>query len=164
MENCDEVSDLARNQIDAVKSVFSRRFNFEDNKTNEVQGGYTTYGTLITQNAIVVMRISNHICSMNNWTERYKPKLTANKKLLRRMGRNIQSPYKERHFYSIVFKSFDYTPNDNGSWNAKCYEYVFNPTNIENNGEITNIINDAQKIKDGNAVTINGIEPQIRMI
>jgi hypothetical protein len=158
----DKIYQLARVQVDMVKSALGKRFTFEDNNTNEPQGGYTTYGTLKTPNAIIVVRISNHICSMNNWTERYKPKLVANNKLLRRMGSNFQDPYKDRCFYSVVFKAFDYQPNDNGKWKAVCSEYVFNPLDVEENRTIGIIVQDCAKLNINQPVSINGVNPTTR--
>ena len=89
----ENIFQIARMQVDSVKSVLGNRFVFEDNNTNEVQSGYTTYGTMETTSALIVVRVSNHICSMNNWTERYKPKRIPNKKLARKMIKNIQEPY-----------------------------------------------------------------------
>lgn len=98
------IGQLSLRQISLVKSVLSRKgFSFKNVKEDSLKEGYTTYGTLKTSNAIIVVRLSNHICSMKNWSERYKAKLKANPKLLKRMGRNVQDPYKERHFFSIVF-------------------------------------------------------------
>ena len=129
----DRLYQLARAQVDMVKSALGKRFTFEDDPNNETESGYTTYGTVKTPTAIIVLRLSNHICSMKNWTERYKQKLIANNKLLKRMGRILQDPYKDRCFYSVVFKSFDYKPNDIGKWKATCSEYVFNPLEVVHN-------------------------------
>ena len=85
----DRLYQLARAQVDMVKSALGKRFTFEDDPNNETESGYITYGTVKTPTAIIVLRLSNHICSMKNWTERYKQKLIANNKLLRRMGRNL---------------------------------------------------------------------------
>lgn len=155
----ENIFQIARQQVDLVKSVLGKRFAFEDNSTNEVQSGYTTYGTLETPTALIVVRLSNHICSMNNWTTRYKPKLIANSKLARRMGNNLQLPYKERCFFSIVFKAFDYTPNDVGNWKAICREYVFNPLEIEKSGTIGNISKDCLKLNSNEIISINGQNP-----
>ena len=153
---------LARTQVDMLKSALGKRFTFEDNKDNEVQGGYTTYGTIKTPTAIIVLRISNHVCSMNNWTERYKPKLIQNNKLLRRMGKKLQDPYKDRLFFSVVFKAFDYQTNDAGSWNAICNEYIFNPYEVEEGRTIGRIAQDCLKINIGEPISINGTNPNIR--
>lgn len=157
-----KIYQLARTQVDMVKSALGKRFTFEGNESNETNGGYTTYGTLKTQTAIVVVRLSNHICSMKNWTDRYKQKLIASPKLQRRMGRNFQGPYKDRCFFSIVFKTFDYQPNDIGTWKATCNEYVFNPIEVEKNGAIGNIVQDCMKLNSNQIVTINGLDPTIR--
>jgi len=153
---------LARSQVDMLKSALGKRFAFEDNKDNEVLGGYTTYGTMKTPTAIIVLRISNHVCSMNNWTERYNPKLIPNNKLLRRMGKNLQDPYKDRLFFSVVFKAFDYQTNDAGSWNAICNEYIFNPYEVEESRTIERIAQDCLKINIGEPISINGTNPNIR--
>ena len=144
----DKIYQLARTQVDMVKSALGKRFTFEDNNTNEPQGGYTTYGTLKTSNAIIVVRISNHICSMNNWTERYKQKL--------------KDPYKDRCFFSVVFKAFDYQPNDNGKWKAVCSEYVFNPLEVEENRTIGIITQDCTKLNANQPISINGVNPTIK--
>ena len=157
----DRLYQLARAQVDMVKSALGKRFTFEDDPNNETESGYTTYGTVKTPTAIIVLRLSNHICSMKNWTERYKQKLIANNKLLRRMGRNLQDPYKDRCFYSVVFKSFDYKPNDIGKWKATCSEYVFNPLEVEENRSIGIIAQDCMKLSTNQSV-INGINPTIR--
>ena len=75
------------------------------------------------------------------------------------MGNKIQDPYKDRCFYSIVFKAFDYQPNDIGTWKAICNEYVFNPMEIEKNGAIANIIQDCTNLNANQAIAINGITP-----
>ena len=157
----DRLYQLARAQVDMVKSALGKRFTFEDDPNNETENGYTTYGTVKTPTAIIVLRLSNHICSMKNWTERYKQKLIANNKLLRRMGRNLQDPYKDRCFYSVVFKSFDYKPNDIGKWKATCSEYVFNPLEVEENRSIGIIAQDCMKLSTNQSV-INDINPTIR--
>lgn len=157
----DRLYQLARAQVDMVKSALGKRFTFEDDPNNETESGYTTYGTVKTPTAIIVLRLSNHICSMKNWTERYKQKLIANNKLLKRMGRNLQDPYKDRCFYSVVFKSFDYKPNDIGKWKATCSEYVFNPLEVEENRSIGIIAQDCMKLSTNQSV-INGINPTIR--
>jgi hypothetical protein len=156
----DRLYQLARAQVDMVKSALGKRFTFEDDPNNETESGYTTYGTVKTPTAIIVLRLSNHICSMKNWTERYKQKLIANNKLLKRMGRNLQDPYKDRCFYSVVFKSFDYKPNDIGKWKATCSEYVFNPLEVEENRSIGIIAQDCMKLSTNQSV-INGINPTI---
>ena len=151
---------LSKLQVGQVKSSLAKvGFAFTDIKEVSSEQGYTTYGTLETQTSLIVVRVSNHICSMKNWTDRYKPSLVANKKLARRMGQNIQSQYKKRCFFSIVFKAFDYEPNDNGSWKAICAEYVFDPISVEEDGQIIQIANDAAKLQQGNVVSICGINP-----
>ena len=100
---------------------------------------------------------------MKNWSERYKAKLKANPKLLKRMGRNVQDPYKERHFFSIVFNAFDYNPNDSGKWKAICNEYVFNPKEVEDNGSIAQIARDSSNLSNGQTISINGITPTERV-
>lgn len=158
------IGQLSLRQISLVKSVLTKKgFLFENVKEDSSKEGYTTYGTLKTSNAIIVVRLSNHICSMKNWTERYKAKLEANPKLLRRMGRNIQDPYKERHFFSIVFNAFDYNPNDSGKWKAICNEYVFNPKEVEDNGSIAQIASDSSNLSNGQTISINGITPTERV-
>lgn len=137
-------------------------FSFSDVKETDSEKGVTTYGTLETKSSLIVVRVSNHICSMRNWTERYKPVSVPNKKLARRMGNNIQTQYKKRVFFSIVFKAFDYKPNDNGTWKATCAEYVFNPLTVEENGLIVNIANDAKKLRNGEIITICCMNPKIR--
>ena len=168
MDNANErIYQIARSQVDFVKTALKKRFDFkddnEDKNDNNTENGYTTYGTLKTPTAIIVLRISNHICSMDNWTARYKQKLVANNKLLRRMGHNIQDPYKDRCFYSIVFKAFDYQPNDVGSWKASCSEYVFNPLEIEKNRTIGEIVKDCVTLNQEKNVKINGVSPIIRV-
>ena len=159
--NKEEIFNIAQKQVDYVKSILGKRFVFEDNNTNEVQGGYTTYGTLTTPSSIVVVRISNHVCAMENWTERYKKRLIPNKKLARRMGSNLQEPYKYRYFYSIVFKAFDYNPNDSGAWNAECFEYVFNPIEVKNENKIDSVARDAFGLS-GQKTLIAGLSPITR--
>lgn len=157
----DRLYQLARMQIDMVKSALGKRYTFEDDPNNEAESGYTTYGTLKTPTAIV-LRLSNHICSMKNWAGRYDPKRIANPKLLRRMGRNFQDPYKDRCFFSVVFKVFDYQPNDNGKWKAVCNEYVFNPLEVEENRTIGIITQDCAKLSEGKPISINGVNPTTR--
>ena len=158
------IGQLSLRQISLVKSVLSRKgFSFKNVKEDSLKEGYTTYGTLKTSNAIIVVRLSNHICSMKNWSERYKAKLKANPKLLKRMGRNVQDPYKERHFFSIVFNAFDYNPNDSGKWKAICNEYVFNPKEVEDNGSIAQIARDSYNLSNGQTISINGITPTERV-
>lgn len=158
------IGQLSLRQISLVKSVLSRKgFSFKNVKEDSLKEGYTTYGTLKTSNAIIVVRLSNHICSMKNWSERYKAKLKANPKLLKRMGRNVQDPYKERHFFSIVFNAFDYNPNDSGKWKAICNEYVFNPKEVEDNGSIAQIARDSSNLSNGQTISINGITPTERV-
>lgn len=163
MNNNDKIYKIAKTQVDFVKSVLGKRFSFEDNNTNETNGGYTTYGTLETPTALIIVRVSNHICSMDNWTQRYKPKRIANKKLARRMGNNLQTPYKDRCFFSVVFKAFDYQPNDVGSWRAICNEYTFDPLEIEENGSLGNIAQDCLKLNSNKSVSINGQAPTQRI-
>ena len=163
MNNNDKIYKIAKTQVDFVKSVLGKRFSFEDNNTNETNGGYTTYGTLETPTALIIVRVSNHICSMDNWTQRYKPKRIANKKLARRMGNNLQPPYKDRCFFSVVFKAFDYQPNDVGSWRAICNEYTFDPFEIEENGSLGNIAQDCLKLNSNKSVSINGQAPTQRI-
>lgn len=158
----DRLYQLARMQIDMVKSALGKRYTFEDDPNNEAESGYTTYGTLKTPTAIIVLRLSNHICSMKNWAGRYDPKRIANPKLLRRMGRNFQDPYKDRCFFSVVFKAFDYQPNDNGKWKAVCNEYVFNPLEVEENRTIGIITQDCAKLSEGKPISINGVNPTTR--
>ena len=67
----DRLYQLARMQIDMIKSALGKRYTFEDEPNNEAEIGYTTYGTLKTPTAIIVLRLSNHICSMKNWAGRY---------------------------------------------------------------------------------------------
>ena len=154
-----DIKQISIRQVGAVKTILAKSgFIFENVKEDSTKDGYTTYGTFKTPSAIIVVRLSNHICSMKNWTERYKPKL------LRRMGKNIQDPYKERCFFSIVFKAFDYSVNDSGSWKAICNEYVFNPTEVEEGGTIGQIAHDAKGLNRGKPSTINGIQPQIREV
>ena len=153
----DRLYQLARMQIDMVKSALGKRFTFEDDPNNEAESGYTTYGTLKTPTAIIVLRLSNHICSMKNWVGRYDPKRIASPKLLRRMGRNLQDPYKDRCFFSVVFKAFDYQPNDNGKWKAVCNEYVFNPLEVEKNRTIGIITQDCAKLSEGKPISVNGV-------
>ena len=158
------IGQLSLRQISLVKSVLSKKgFSFKNVKEDSLKEGYTTYGTLKTSNAIIVVRLSNHICSMKNWSERYKAKLKANPKLLKRMGRNVQDPYKERHFFSIVFNAFDYNPNDSGKWKAICNEYVFNPKEVEDNGSIAQIARDSSNLSNGQTISINGITPTERV-
>ena len=158
------IGQLSLRQISLVKSVLSRKgFSFKNVKEDSLKEGYTTYGTLKTSNAIIVVRLSNHICSTKNWSERYKAKLKANPKLLKRMGRNVQDPYKERHFFSIVFNAFDYNPNDSGKWKAICNEYVFNPKEVEDNGSIAQIARDSSNLSNGQTISINGITPTERV-
>jgi len=160
-----DIKQISIIQVGAVKTILAKSgFTFENVKEDSTKDGYTTYGTFKTPSAIIVVRLSNHICSMKNWTERYKPKLIAKPKLLRRMGKNIQDPYKERCFFSIVFKAFDYSVNDSGSWKAICNEYVFNPIEVEEGGTIGKIANDAKGLNRGKPSTINGIQPQIREV
>ena len=160
-----DIKQISIRQVGAVKTILAKSgFTFENAKEDSTKDGYTTYGTFKTPSAIIVVRLSNHICSMKNWTERYKPKLIAKPKLLRRMGKNIQDPYKERCFFSIVFKAFDYSVNDSGSWKAICNEYVFNPIEVEEGGTIGKIANDAKGLNRGKPSTINGIQPQIREV
>ena len=160
-----DIKQISIRQVGAVKTILAKSgFTFENVKEESTKDGYTTYGTFKTPSAIIVVRLSNHICSMKNWTERYKPKLIAKPKLLRRMGKNIQDPYKERCFFSIVFKAFDYSVNDSGSWKAICNEYVFNPIEVEEGGTIGKIANDAKGLNRGKPSTINGIQPQIREV
>lgn len=160
-----DIKQISIRQVGAVKTILAKSgFTFENVKEDSTKDGYTTYGTFNTPSAIIVVRLSNHICSMKNWTERYKPKLIAKPKLLRRMGKNIQDPYKERCFFSIVFKAFDYSVNDSGSWKAICNEYVFNPIEVEEGGTIGQIANDAKGLNRGKPSTINGIQPQIREV
>ena len=160
-----DIKQISIRQVGAVKTILAKSgFTFENVKEDSTKDGYTTYGTFKTPSAIIVVRLSNHICSMKNWTERYKPKLIAKPKLLRRMGKNIQDPYKERSFFSIVFKAFDYFVNDSGSWKAICNEYVFNPIEVEEGGTIGKIANDAKGLNRGKPSTINGIQPQIREV
>lgn len=160
-----DIKQISIRQVGAVKTILAKSgFTFENVKEDSTKDGYTTYGTFKTPSAIIVVRLSNHICSMKNWTERYKPKLIAKPKLLRRMGKNIQDPYKERCFFSIVFKAFDYSVNDSGSWKAICNEYVFNPIEVEEGGTIGKIANDAKGLNRGKPSTINGIQPQIREV
>lgn len=163
MNNNDKIYKIAKTQVDFVKSVLGKRFSFEDNNTNETNGGYTTYGTLETPTALIIVRVSNHICSMDNWTQRYKTKRIANKKLARRMGNNLQTPYKDRCFFSVVFKAFDYQPNDVGSWRAICNEYTFDPLEIEENGSLGNIAQDCLKLNSNKSVSINGQAPTQRI-
>ena len=163
MNNNDKIYKIAKTQVDFVKSVLGKRFSFEDNNTNETNGGYTTYGTLETPTALIIVRVSNHICSMDNWIQRYKPKRIANKKLARRMGNNLQTPYKDRCFFSVVFKAFDYQPNDVGSWRAICNEYTFDPLEIEENGSLGNIAQDCLKLNSNKSVSINGQAPTQRI-
>lgn len=158
----DRLYQLARMQIDMVKSALGKRFTFEDDPNNEAESGYTTYGTLKTPTAIIVLRLSNHICSMKNWAGRYDPKRIASPKLLRRMGRNLQDPYKDRCFFSVVFKAFDYQPNDNGKWKAVCNEYVFNPLEVEENRTIGIITQDCAKLSEGKPISVNGVNPTTR--
>lgn len=160
-----DIKQISIRQVGAVKTILAKSgFTFENVKEESTKDGYTTYGTFKTPSAIIVVRLSNHICSMKNWTERYKPKLIAKPKLLRRMGKNIQDPYKERCFFSIVFKAFDYSVNDSGSRKAICNEYVFNPIEVEEGGTIGKIANDAKGLNRGKPSTINGIQPQIREV
>lgn len=160
-----DIKQISIRQVGAVKTILAKSgFTFENVKEDSTKDGYTTYGTFKTPSAIIVVRLSNHICSMKNWTERYKPKLIAKPKLLRRMGKNIQDPYKEISFFSIVFKAFDYFVNDSGSWKAICNEYVFNPIEVEEGGTIGKIANDAKGLNRGKPSTINGIQPQIRQV
>lgn len=79
------------------------------------------------------------------------------------MGRNVQDPYKERHFFSIVFNAFDYNPNDSGKWKAICNEYVFNPKEVEDNGSIAQIARDSSNLSNGQTISINGITPTERV-
>lgn len=60
-----------------------------------------------------------------------------------------------------MFKAFDYSVNDSGSWKAICNEYVFNPIEVEEGGTIGKIANDAKGLNRGKPSTINGIQPQI---
>lgn len=163
MNNNDKIYKIAKTQVDFVKSVLGKRFSFEDNNTNETNGGYTTYGTLETPTALIIVRVSNHICSMDNWTQRYKPKRIANKKLARRMENNLQTPYKDRCFFSVVFKAFDYQPNNVGSWRVICNEYTFDPLEIEENGSLGNIAQDCLKLNSNKSVSINGQAPTQRI-
>ena len=78
------------------------------------------------------------------------------------MGRNIQDPYKDRCFFSVVFKAFDYQPNDNGKWKAVCNEYVFNPLEVEENRTIGTITQDCAKLSEGKPISINGVSPTTR--
>ena len=160
-----DIKQISIRQVGAVKTILAKSgFTFENVKEDSTKDGYTTYGTFKTPSAIIVVRLSNSICSMKNWTERYKPKLIAKPKLLRRTGKNTQDPYKERCFFSIVFKAFDYSVNDSGSWKAICNEYVFNPIEVEEGGTIGKIANDAKGLNRGKPNTINGIQPQIREV
>lgn len=63
-----------------------------------------------------------------------------------------------------MFKAFDYSVNDSGSWKAICNEYVFNPIEVEEGGTIGKIANDAKGLNRGKPSTINGIQPQIREV
>jgi 3D (Asp-Asp-Asp) domain-containing protein len=157
MANDIELLNLANKQVSFVKSMLGKRFRFVDEPSKEGEKGYTTYGTLEKPNSIIVVRISNHNCSMQNWSSQYKPPLVANKKLLRRMGKNLQRPYKEKVFFSIVFKAFDYTTNDKGSWKA-----VFNPLEVQETNNISTIALDAQKLSLGTPIPIGGISPTVR--
>lgn len=156
---------IANNQVDLLKSTLgAAQFSFNDDKTEAPDmNGYTTYGYLETNTKIIVVRISNHICSMRNWTERYKPQLQPNKKMARRMGNNLQPQYKERCFFSIVFRAFTYQPNDSGTWRAKCNEYVFNPMEVNKNGLISTIAKDSRLLIRGNAIVIASITPNERV-
>jgi hypothetical protein len=78
------------------------------------------------------------------------------------MGSNFQDPYKDRCFYSVVFKAFDYQPNDNGKWKAVCSEYVFNPLDVEENRTIGIIVQDCAKLNINQPVSINGVNPTTR--
>lgn len=144
MENQPQISlkQLSIRQVGVIKSVLAKcGFTFENVQESSTEDGYTVYGMHETKDSLIVVRISNHMCSMKNWTDRYKAALIPNKKLLRRMRGNLQKKYKKRCFFSIVFKAFDYAVNDNGSWKAICNEYVFNPIEVEKNGKIANIAN-----------------------
>ena len=121
------IGQLSLRQISLVKSVLSKKgFSFKNVKDDSLKEGYTTYGTLKTSNAIIVVRLSNHTFSMKNWTERYK----AN------------------NFYNIVFNAFDDNPNDSGKWNTICNEYVFNPKEVEDNGSIAQIARDSSNLSN----------------
>lgn len=158
----DKLYQLARSQVDMVKSALGKRFTFEDDPNNGTEKGYTTYGTLKTPTAIIVLRLSNHISSMKNWAERYDPKRIAKPKLLRIIGRNVQDPYKDRRFFSVVFKAFDYQQNDNGKWKAMCNEYVFNPLEVEEKKAIGIIAHDCAELCKNHPISINGVNPTTR--
>ena len=74
------IGQLSLRQISLVKSVLSKKgFSFKNVKEDSLKEGYTTYGTLKTSNAIIVVRLSNHTCSMKNWTERYKANIPSSR-------------------------------------------------------------------------------------
>lgn len=100
-----DIKQISIRQVGAVKTILAKSgFIFENVKEDSTKDGYTTYGTFKTPSAIIVVRLSNHICSMKNWTERYKPKLIAKPKLLRRMGKNIQTHTKKDVFLVLCLR------------------------------------------------------------
>ncbi len=118
-----------------LKSAGFKEINRKQEKASEGRMGFTVYDEKETSTDLYVVRISNHICALHNFSDNYKEPLRANSKLMRRMGKNIQRPYKPIHFYSFVFKEFDIPQNDNAAWNLKCFEYVLAPESIYNGGD-----------------------------
>ena len=127
------IGQLSLRQISLVKSVLSRKgFLFENVKEDSSKEGYTTYGTLKTSNAIIVVRLSNHKCSMKNWTERYK----AN------------------NFYNIVFNAFDDNHNHSEKRTPFYNDHIFNPKEVEDNGLIAQIASDLCNLMNVQTISI----------
>ena len=53
---------------------------------------------------LIVVRISNHRTYLQTWADRYKPTILPNKKVIRRMGKNLPLVNRMKNFYSFVFE------------------------------------------------------------
>lgn len=64
-------------------------------------------------NELVVVRISNHRTYLQTWADRYKPTILPNKKVVRRMGKNLSMVNRTKYFYSFVFEDEQNTVGNN---------------------------------------------------
>lgn len=58
----------------------------------------------IENNALKVIRVSNHKTHLQTWADRYAKTLTSTNKIANRMGNNLPNVYRKKYFYSFVFE------------------------------------------------------------
>ena len=119
--NSNEVITMLVNQLDFKQDNTDRNSFYKE--------------CLISNDTLLVIRLSNHRTYLSTWEERYKPTIQPSKKITRRMGGNLPIVYRKKIFYSFVFEDENTIGSNqvNSGRKIVVYENIHRTSELNNN-------------------------------